>query len=333
MTDLRAGSTQITDVKSGSTNINEVYVGSSQVWTRTLVDPETGWNSTSSSGTNNSGSHYSNSVEIKRNCTLKFSISALSGDDTFNSTSNVSTYIEINSGSGFPISGASSYYWGNGGINDSTVSYSNVYTISLNAGDFVRINYFLGQSGKSINNRITVRDNSDQSIVDQNIDSDHTWASSGGGTCFLADSLVTMQDLSKKRIADMQVGDIVLGDGGVANEVIELRETAESDQTLFAINHLRTTESHPIKTESGWKAINPEAAMILHPEMTITQIAVGDRLARVNDSGESYFEDVATITSETLTAPVYNLNVSGSDTPDIDGNDTYIVDGVMVHNK
>lgn len=334
MTDLRAGSTQITDVKSGSTNINEVYVGSSQVWTRTLVDPETGWNSTSSTGTSNSGSHFTNTVEIKRNCTLKFSISALSGDDTFNTSNNVSTYIEINSGSGFPISGGSPYYWGNGGYSNSTVTYSSDYTISFNAGDFVRINYWLGESGNSIKNSITVRDNSDQSIVDQNINSDHTWsASSGGGTCFLADSLVTMQDLSKKRIADMQVGDIVLGDGGVANEVIELRETAESHQILFAINHLKTTESHPIKTESGWKAINPEAAMILHPEMTITQIAIGDRLACVNDSGESYFEDVATITSETVTAPVYNLNVSGSDTPDIDGNDTYIVDGVMVHNK
>ena len=331
--DIYVGGNRINDIKIGSTAINSVWVGANQVWSRTLVLPESGWNSTSSSGTSNSGAKYTNTVDITQNCQLKFSISALSGDDTFVSNTNLQTYIEVNSGSGFPVSGGSPYYWGTGFLTNN-VSYSTDYTLSLNAGDEVRIMYWLGQSGKTTRNRITVRDNSDQSIVDQNIDSNHTWTqSSSGGDCFLADSLVTMQDLSKKRIADMQVGDVVLGDGGVANEVVELRETAESHQMLFAINHLITTESHPIKTESGWKAINPEAAMILHPEMTITQIAIGDRLARVNDSGESYFEDVATITSETFTVPVYNLNVSGSDTPDITGNDTYVVDNVVVHNK
>lgn len=36
---------------------------------------------------------------------------------------------------------------------------------------------------------------------------------------------------------------------------------------------------------------------------------------------------------EIMDVQVYNLNVSGSDTPDITGNDTYVVDGVVVHNK
>ena len=40
-----------------------------------------------------------------------------------------------------------------------------------------------------------------------------------------------------------------------------------------------------------------------------------------------------TTSAEVVTDILYNLNVSGSDTPDIAGNDTYIVDGVVVHNK
>ena len=323
MTDLRAGSTQITDIKSGSTNVNEVYVGSSQVWTRTLIDPETGWNDTSGTSTNEQGANYTNGVTMTQNATLKVTISG-SSSGQFNFAA---MDIKTNASSNFPVSGASPHRWGYQGF-----SYGTERTINVVAGNVIRFYGFIAQSGTGIDVTATVKDGSDNSVIDT-VDIDHFDTASGGGTCFLADSLVTMQDLSKKRIADMQVGDIVLGDGGVANEVIELRETAELDQILFAINHLKTTESHPIKTESGWKAINPEAAMILHPEMTITQIAIGDRLACVNDSGESYFEDVATITSETVTAPVYNLNVSGSDTPEIDGNDTYIVDGVMVHNK
>ena len=333
---IYVGGTQINDIKIGSTEINSVWVGANQVWVRTLIDPETGWNSTSSSGTSNSGAHYSNTVEITQNCTLKFSVAALSGDDTFNTSNDVSTYIEINSGSGFPITGGSPYYWGNSGHNNPTVTYSSDFTLSLNAGDQVRFLYWLGESNNTLRNRITVRDNSDQSILDQNIDSNHTWtqgSSGGGDDCFLADSLVTMQDLSKKRIADMQPGDMVIGDSGVINEVVQLRVQDQTERTIFNINNLQTTESHPIKTSEGWKAINPESAMAIHPEMTITQLAVGDSLTRVNAQGVEYADEVTSITAEIMDVQVYNLNVSGNDTPDINGNDTYVVNNVVVHNK
>ena len=64
--DIYVGSNRINEIYIGTTQINEVYVGSNQVWSSTLIDPETGWNSTSSTGTNNGGSHFTNTVEIKR---------------------------------------------------------------------------------------------------------------------------------------------------------------------------------------------------------------------------------------------------------------------------
>lgn len=155
----------------------------------------------------------------------------------------------------------------------------------------------------------------------------------GGGTCFLGNSLVTLNDLTTKRISEIIAGDLVLGDGGVVNEVITLRTTNANSEVMFSINHLKTTSSHPIKTTEGWKAIDPANAVLIHPELSISELVLGDTLIRVDASGNEYQEEVTSITSEAVTDTLYNLNVSGSDTPDIAGNDTYIVDGVVVHNK
>ena len=203
------GGNEIKDIKIGSTAINSVWIGANRVWLRTLLNPETGWNNSSSSGTGNSGSHYSNTVTITQACTLKFTASALSG----NSNSNT-TYVEVNTGSGFPSSGYSSYYWGEGGISNNDVAYGTDIIVALNAGDQVRYNYFVRASGTEINSSITVKDNSDQSVIDSGIVGNHAWTSSGGGSCFLADSLITMHDLNTKRIADIKAGDRVLGDAG-----------------------------------------------------------------------------------------------------------------------
>lgn len=145
--------------------------------------------------------------------------------------------------------------------------------------------------------------------------------------------MVMLEDLTSKRIADMQPGDMVIGDNGIVNQVIELRVRDQAERVMFNINDLQTTESHPIKTSEGWKAISPEAAMAIHPDMTITQLNVGDSLTRVNAQGVEYADEITSITAVIMNVQVYNLNVSGNDTPDITGNDTYVVDNVLVHNK
>ena len=325
---IYVGGTQINDIRIGSTEINSVWVGANQVWSRTLINPETGWNSTSSSGVNNGGASYSNTVTITQACTLKFTTSALSGNDLgFNST-----YLEINTGSGFPVTGGSPYYWGDGGYSSPDIAYGTTKTLSLSAGDQVRFMYWVGYEGSRVKVTSTVRDNSDNAVVDTGIIGNHYWIESDGA-CFLAGSMVMLEDRTSKRIADMQPGDMVIGDGGVINEVVQLRVQDQTERTIFNINGLQTTKSHPIKTSEGWKAISPEAAMVIHPEMTITQLAVGDSLIRVNAQGVEYADEVTSITAEIMDVQVYNLNVSGSDTPDITGNDTYVVDNVVVHNK
>ena len=317
--DIYVGGNRINDIKIGSTAINSVWVGANQVWSRTLVLPESGWNNVSG---NSLGQTLSNTVTFTHSATITVTISSTGSNGGFNSVQ-----AQVNTGSGWPISGAGSAQWGH-----NRSAFGTALSLTVNGGDQMRFEYFVSQSGSSINTTGVVMEGSD--TVDTGFTCSISVASSGGGsTCFLADSMVMLEDLTSKRIADIDAGDRVIGDSGIVNQVIELRVQDQAERVMFNINDLKTTESHPIKTTEGWKAIRPESAMAIHPEMTITQLAVGDSLTRVNAQGVEYADEVTSITSEIVDVQVYNLNVSGNDTPDITGNDTYVVDNVVVHNK
>jgi len=317
------GGTQINDIRIGSTEINSVWVGGTQVWVRSLIDPETGWNDTSGISTSEEGMNPTNGVTMTQDATLKVTISG-SSSGQFNFAA---MDVRNSSSSNWPVSGGSPHKWGYQGLSFGTQKTINVY-----AGNVIRFYGWIAQSGTGIDVTATIRDGSDNSVIDT-VTIDHFDSVSGSSSCFLADSMVMLEDLTSKRIADMQPGDMVIGDSGVINEVVQLRVQEQTERMIFNINGLQTTESHPIKTSEGWKAISPESAMAIHPEMTITQLAVGDSLTRVNAQGVEYADEVTSITAEILDVQVYNLNVSGSDTPDITGNDTYVVDNVVVHNK
>ena len=317
------GGTQINDIRIGSTEINSVWVGGTQVWVRSLIDPETGWNDTSGISTSEEGANLTNGVTMTQDATLKVTISG-SSSGQFNFAA---MDVKLSSSSNWPGSGTSPHKWGYQGS-----SFGTQKTINVFAGNVIRFYGWIAQSGTGIDVTATIRDGSDNSVIDT-VTIDHFDSVSGSSSCFLADSMVMLEDLTSKRIADMQPGDMVIGDSGVINEVVQLRVQDQTERMIFNINGLQTTESHPIKTSEGWKAISPESAMAIHPEMTITQLAVGDSLTRVNAQGVEYADEVTSITSEILDVQVYNLNVSGSDTPDITGNDTYVVDNVVVHNK
>ena len=317
------GGTQINDIRIGSTEINSVWVGGTQVWVRSLIDPETGWNDTSGISTSEEGMNPTNGVTMTQDATLKVTISG-SSSGQFNFAA---MDVKLSSSSNWPGSGTSPHKWGYQGS-----SFGTQKTINVFAGNVIRFYGWIAQSGTGIDVTATIRDGSDNSVIDT-VTIDHFDSVSGSSGCFLADSMVMLEDLTSKRIADIDAGDMVIGDSGVINEVVQLRVQDQTERMIFNINGLQTTESHPIKTSEGWKAISPESAMAIHPEMTITQLAVGDSLTRVNAQGVEYADEVTSITSEILDVQVYNLNVSGSDTPDITGNDTYVVDNVVVHNK
>lgn len=325
------GGSDVRSIRRGSIEVDSVWVGGTQVWNQKPYTPLSGFNDTSGLYVNQAGSYkYSNELTIERDCKLLFTSTAIGYTNTNYA------YCRLYK----KAVGTSSWHYALlwVGQNSGTTS-----SIDLVAGDKIRFGYTAITQAMSNWTTTMVERFISSSVGDKthqtNIEGEHnfrTSTSSGGppsGVCFTSDSLVMLSDLTSKRIADMQVGDRVLGDGGVINEVVEVRVHGQEERVIVSINDLKTTESHPVKTSDGWKAVNAEAAMAIHPEMTISPLLLGDNLTRVNAQGVEYAEKVKSITPEMLNVPVYNLNVSGADTPALSGNDTYVVDNVVVHNK
>jgi len=146
-------------------------------------------------------------------------------------------------------------------------------------------------------------------------------AGSGGeDACFIPDALVTMSDGSTKRIQDVVVGDTVKGRSGT-NTVLE-NNVSRVKARLYAMNshsHF-VTDTHPFLTTDGWKSFNPGVTNEMHPGLDVTNLEVGDEL--VTEAGTEILSRASKLYKMT---PIFNLNV--------DGDDTYIVNGFVVHNK
>lgn len=158
----------------------------------------------------------------------------------------------------------------------------------------------------------------------------------GPGGCFIAGSKVLLASGKYINIEKLRKGHKVIGKDGVINEVVELRTINTAKQVLVSINgsNYFVTDSHPILTTSGWKAIDKNKANRIHPELSIEKLEKGDALVLFDfDKNEEYHETINSLATIEKELVVYNLNVSGKDTPNIDGNDTYIVNGLIVHNK
>jgi hypothetical protein len=70
------------------------------------------------------------------------------------------------------------------------------------------------------------------------------------------------------------------------------------------------------------------------PELNITKIEIGDRLIKYNFITNSYYEEAITSINETYSqCNIYSVDVEGPDSESDQGNDTYIVNGYVVHNK
>jgi hypothetical protein len=150
------------------------------------------------------------------------------------------------------------------------------------------------------------------------------------GFCFVAGTLVLLEGNTTKNIENMVVGDKVIGQDGVINEVKELIANAKTDAVIYTINdNIQTTAPHPFLTTTGWKAINNEIAAGLHPSLNITELTVGDFIVTIANNGTVSSEEITTITNATQDVTVYNLDVTDSPA----GNDTYVVNNYVVHNK
>lgn len=151
----------------------------------------------------------------------------------------------------------------------------------------------------------------------------------GGGSgeeCFVPGSLVKTPTGSVN-IENVSIGDLVYGQDGTTNEVLDIHYHASQQRTIYNVNGgvLETTAGHPILTNNGWAAIDAAAALAIHPELTIKTLEIGDRLILLSNTGTQYTRIVNTITSETVETELYNFDVSGDN--------TYSVNSVIVHNK
>jgi hypothetical protein len=150
------------------------------------------------------------------------------------------------------------------------------------------------------------------------------------GSCFTSDTLVTMADGSNQDIHTIKVGDKLLGSDGKARTVLALDRPLlwkGKDQRLIEINGDKafTTDNHPIMTEGGWKAVNPDMAEKEAFDQLagkIGKLEVGDML--IMAKGETVkVESIKVLPQEERERRLYNLL--------LDGDHTYYANGLLVH--
>lgn len=119
----------------------------------------------------------------------------------------------------------------------------------------------------------------------------------------------------------------VIGQNNEIKEILAFNKL-ELDETLYGINGSTPFVSggHPFLTSDGWKCIDLTKGTVDYPDLGLTQLNVGDTLKKYNEDTDTYYdEEITDITGTELEIDAYLLDVSGDD--------TYIVNGHIVHNK
>lgn len=180
-------------------------------------------------------------------------------------------------------------------------------------------------------------------VASDNFTVNDTSGTTGGGggsgpdDCFIAGSKVLMADRTYKPIEEVQVGDKVIGLEEMVNEVVDLRIHEAQQRILCDLGNQHTfvTDTHPfLDSEGYWTAVNLSVAQEKYPNLQLRELTPGAVLMKYDVDLKGYVPyEVSYINQTVHNVQVYNLNVSGEDTPGVPGNDTYIVDGFIVHNK
>lgn len=105
-----------------------------------------------------------------------------------------------------------------------------------------------------------------------------------GGGCFIAGSMVTMEDGSKQAIETVVVGDKLQGVDGSINEVLVALRPLLGEGKLYSMNgsdHWYTAD-HPFMTEDGWKALEPLSGK--HANLRPREMVIGDKIVQADGS-------------------------------------------------
>lgn len=146
--------------------------------------------------------------------------------------------------------------------------------------------------------------------------------------CFVAGTLITMADGSRKRIEDVIVGDVVLGQNNVNNTVYDLLtpKLGDTGAALMAFNGGKPfiASDHPVWIRNqGWKSYDPDMTYSKYG-LTVGKYALGDIIETEDQTG-FVLESIEEYLDQDPAQTIFNLRV--------DGNNTYIANGLVVHNK
>jgi len=149
------------------------------------------------------------------------------------------------------------------------------------------------------------------------------------GCCFIRGTTITLADGSTKSIEDVEIGDKLIGKDNSINIVIDFIRPLLGDRTLVSLNGSVPfmTNDHPVYMKDGtWKSFNPEATKKKYEALStwdIGKLQVGDVIETVDRVGLEIVDISEHINDPDL--QVYNFT--------LDGNNTYIANGLVVHNK
>jgi hypothetical protein len=163
--------------------------------------------------------------------------------------------------------------------------------------------------------------------------------------CFTAGTLIALADGTSRPIEHVLVGDLVLGDRGRVNRVIDVLRPILGRRPLYALNESNyfVTAGHPFMTEEGWKAIDPAATPLEHAGLLVGRLTIGDRLLTLTAAavpvggGGSIPTGAVDVRIDAVAlhslvgqpadpaTQLYNLR--------LDGNHTYFANDRLVHNK
>lgn len=144
-------------------------------------------------------------------------------------------------------------------------------------------------------------------------------------SCFVEGTKVLMADGTEKDIEKIQIGDVLLGLGGIRNSVVGFDHPKLGSRKLYAINQgaYFVTAEHPFMTTKGWKSIDPKATARENGELSVEPLRIGDVL--VGAGGNQVL--ISSIEAQSAAADTQLFNFK------LDGNNTYHANGYVVHNK
>lgn len=163
--------------------------------------------------------------------------------------------------------------------------------------------------------------------------SSYTWNSSYGTdddrfwSCFVKGTMVTMANGLRKKIEDVEIGDLLKGKT-CTNKVMAFDHPPLNGRPLVSINGgkpFMTTE-HPLYTREGWKSYNEELTKQVKPwiaDEMVGNLQPGDEVLTSN--GTWFKIESLELHKDQPEQTVYNFF--------LDGDNTYFADGLLAHNR